>query len=297
MQVEWMQGCATALITPFRKDGSIDEDSFRLLVKRQIENGVKILVPCGTTGESATMTEAERLHVIRICIEVAHKDKAKVIAGTGSNNTAATIDFTRKVRELGADAALIVAPYYNKPSQEGLYAHFAEVARSVRDFPIVIYNVPGRTSCNISAETTLRLANDFENIVATKEASGNFSQIMQICAFRPRGFKVFSGDDAITLPLISIGADGLVSVVSNEFPKETSEMVEKALRGAWSSARRLHYKLLPLMEANFIEPSPAPCKFVMSQMGLCEENLRLPLVPISEPSRKKIKEILERIKL
>lgn len=296
MEVEWLRGCATALITPFRKDGSIDDDCFQSLVERQIKNGVKILIPCGTTGESATMSESERLHVIRMCVEVAHRHKAKVIAGTGSNNTAATIDFTRKVRELGADAALLVAPYYNKPSQEGLYTHFAEIAKSVKDFPLMVYNVPGRTSCNISAETTLRLANDFENIVATKEASGNFSQIMQICASRPKGFKVFSGDDAITLPLISIGADGLVSVVSNELPKETNAMVEKALSGAWSSARRLHYKLLPLMEANFIESSPAPCKFVMKEMGLCEENLRLPLVPISESSRLKLREILKGIK-
>jgi 4-hydroxy-tetrahydrodipicolinate synthase len=296
MEVEWMKGCATALVTPFRKDGSIDEDCFRSLVERQIKNGVKILVPCGTTGESATMTEQERLQVIKVCIEVAHKHKAKVIAGTGSNNTSATIDFTRKVRELGADAALVVAPYYNKPSQEGLYAHFAEIAKSVRDFPIMLYNVPGRTSCNISAETTLKLANDFGNIVATKEASGNFLQIMQICAKRPKGFKVFSGDDAITLPLISIGANGLVSVVSNEFPKETSAMVEKALSGAWTSARKLHYRLLPLMEANFIESSPAPCKFVMKQMGLLEENLRLPLVPVTETSRKKLLEVLKSLR-
>lgn len=297
MDVEWMRGCATALITPFRKDGSIDDDCFRALVERQIKNGVKLLVPCGTTGESATMSEAERLHVIKMCIEVAHKHKAKVIAGTGSNNTAATIDFTRKVRELGADAALVVAPYYNKPSQEGLYAHFAEIAKSVKGFPLMLYNVPGRTSCNISAETTLRLASDFENIVATKEASGNFSQIMQICSKRPKRFKVFSGDDAITLPLISIGADGLVSVVSNEFPKETAAMVDKALSGAWTSARRLHYKLLPLMEANFIESSPAPCKFVMKELGLCEEYLRLPLVPVTNASRAKLREILKSMKL
>jgi 4-hydroxy-tetrahydrodipicolinate synthase len=297
MQIEWMRGCATALVTPFHKDGSIDEECFRFLVERQIKNGVKLLVPCGTTGESATMTEKERIQVIKACIEVAHKYKAKVIAGTGSNNTSATIDFTRKVRELGADAALIVVPYYNKPTQEGLYAHFAEIAKSVKEFPIMLYNVPGRTSCNLAAETTIRLAKDFENIVATKEASGNFSQIMQILAKRPRNFKVFSGDDAVTLPLISLGADGLVSVISNEFPKETSSMVEKALAGAWTSARKLHYKLLPLMEANFIESSPAPCKFVMKQMGLLEENLRLPLVPVSENSRKKLSEVLKNLKV
>jgi len=295
MKLEWLRGCGTALVTPFRKDGSVDDACFRSLTERQIKNGVKILVPCGTTGEAVTMDENERLQVIKMTIEVAHKLKAKVIAGTGSNNTAATIDFTRKVRELGADGALVVAPYYNKPTQDGMFAHFGEIAKSVKGFPIMMYNVPSRTSSNIAAETTIRLAEKFENIVATKEASGNFSQIMDICARRPKNFRVFSGDDATTLPLISIGADGLVSVVSNELPKETSAMVEKALDGAWTAARKIHYKILPLMEANFIEASPAPCKFVMKEMGLLEENLRLPLVPISEPSRKKLREVLKEL--
>ncbi len=291
MKIDWMRGCGTALVTPFNKNGSIDDECFIKLVERQIKNGVKILIPCGTTGESVTMSESERLHVIKMTVEAARK-KAKIIAGTGSNNTAATIDFTRKARELGADAALVVAPYYNKPTQEGMSAHFAEIAKSVKKFPIMLYNVPSRTSSNISAETTLRLANEFENIAATKEASGNFSQIMEIVANRPKNFKVFSGDDATTLPLISVGADGLVSVCSNEIPKETSQMVENALKGAWTSARRIHYKILPLMEANFIEASPAPCKFVMKEMNLLEENLRLPLVSITESTRKKLREIL-----
>lgn len=296
MRLDWMLGCGTALVTPFKKDGSIDDDCFKSLVERQIKNGVKILIPCGTTGEAVTMSDEEKIHVIRMTIEVAHKLKAKVIAGTGSNNTAATIDFTRKVRELGADGALVVAPYYNKPTQEGMFAHFGEIAKSVKRFPIMIYNVPSRTASNISSETTLRLAEEFDNIVATKEASGNFSQIMEICQKRPKFFKVFSGDDATTLPLISIGADGLVSVVSNELPKETSQMVEKALDGAWTSARKIHYKILRLMEANFIEASPAPCKFVMSEMKLLEENLRLPLVPVTEPTRKQLREILKDLK-
>ncbi len=296
MRIDWMRGCATALVTPFRRDGSIDDDCFKSLVERQIKNGVKILVPCGTTGESVTMDDAERLHVIKMTVEVAHKLKAKVIAGTGSNNTAATIDFTRRARELGADAALVVAPYYNKPTQEGMLAHFSEIAKSVKKFPLMLYNVPGRTASNISAETTQKLAEKFENIAATKEASGNFSQIMEILAKRPKNFKVFSGDDATTLPLIAVGADGLVSVCSNEIPKETSQMVGKALDGAWTSARKIHYKILALMEANFIEASPAPCKFVMKEMGLLEENLRLPLVPITEPTRKKLKEILNDLK-
>lgn len=296
LKLEWMRGCGTALVTPFRKDGSIDDECFKKLVERQIKGGVKLLIPCGTTGESVTMSETERLHVIKMTIEIAHKHKAKVIAGTGSNNTAATIDFTRKVRETGADGALVVAPYYNKPTQEGMFAHFAEIAKSVKKFPIMIYNVPSRTSSNISAETTLKLAEQFENIAATKEASGNFSQIMEICAKRPKNFKVFSGDDATTLPLISIGADGLVSVCANEFPDLTSKMVEKALDGAWTAARKIHYKILPLMEANFIEASPAPCKFVMKEMGLLEENLRLPLVPVTESARKKLREILKELK-
>ena len=292
MKIDWLRGCGTALVTPFRKDGSVDEECFKKLVERQIKGGVKILIPCGTTGESATLTESERLRVIKLTIEVAREKKAKVIAGTGGNNTAATIDFTRQARELGADGALIVAPYYNKPTQDGLFAHFAEIAKSVREFPIMLYNVPGRTCSNISAETTLKLAETFENIAATKEASGNFSQIMEIIAGRPKNFKVFSGDDATTLPLISIGADGLVSVCANEIPDLTSKMVENALDGAWTSARKIHYKILPLMEANFIEASPAPCKFVMKEMNLLEENLRLPLVSATEPARKRLREIL-----
>ena len=289
IRFDWMRGCATALVTPFRKDGSLDEDCFRRLAERQIKGGVKLLVPCGTTGESVTMNEAERLTVIRASVEVAKKLKAHVIAGTGSNNTAATIDFTRKAREAGADAALVVAPYYNKPTQEGMFAHFSEIARSVKGFPIMLYNVPGRTSSNISAATTLRLAEKHENIVATKEASGNFAQIMEILKNRPKNFRLFSGDDAVTLPLISLGADGLVSVVSNELPKETSRMVENALKGAFTSARNIHYRILPLMEANFIESSPAPCKFVMKEMGLLEENVRLPIVPVTTPTREKLK--------
>ena len=295
IRIDWMRGCGTALVTPFKRDGSIDDKCFKSLVERQVKNGVKILIPCGTTGEAAAISDEEKLHVIRMCIETAHKLGGKVIAGTGSNNTAATIDFTRKVRELGADGALVVAPYYNKPTQEGMFAHFGEIAKSVKKFPVMLYNVPSRTASNIAAETCLRLANEYENIVATKEASGNFSQIMSIIQNRPKNFKVFSGDDATTLPLISIGADGLVSVCSNEIPKETSAMVENALKGAWTSARKIHYKILALMEANFIEASPAPCKFVMKRMNLLEENLRLPLVPITEQTREKLRDILENL--
>ncbi len=295
MKLDWMRGCGTALVTPFLVDGSIDEGCFRKLVDRQIKNGVKILIPCGTTGESATMSHAEDCRVIRMTVEIA-KGRARVIAGTGSNNTATAIENTRKARELGADGALIVAPYYNKPTQGGMFAHYSEIAKSVKRFPIMLYNVPGRTASNISAETTVRLAESFENIVAIKEASGNISQIMQIIAARPKNFRVFSGDDATTLPLIAVGADGLISVCANEIPKETADMVEKALDGAWTAARKIHFKILPLMEANFIEASPAPCKFVMKEMGLLEENLRLPLIQVTEPTQAKLREIMAGLK-
>ena len=297
MKIDWMKGTATALVTPFRKDGSIDDECFEKLVERQVKGGVKILVPCGTTGENVTMEADERLHVIKMTVKVAKRLKVHVIAGTGSNNTAATIDFTRRAREAGADAALVVAPYYNKPTQEGMFAHFSEIAKSVKGFPIMLYNVPSRTASNISAETTLRLAEKFENIVATKEASGDFSQVSHIIAGRPKGFKVFSGDDASTIPLIALGADGLVSVCSNEIPKETAKMVEHALNGSFHFARRVHYKILPLMEANFIESSPAPCKYVMKEMGLLEENLRLPLVPVTDATRKRLRDLMAELKL
>ncbi len=296
MKIDWMVGCATALVTPFKKDGSVDEACFTKLCERQVKGGVKIFVPCGTTGENVTMDEAERLKVIKLAVSVAKKLKAHVIAGTGSNNTAATIDFTRKAREAGADAALVVAPYYNKPTQDGMFAHYSEIAKSVKGFPIVLYNVPSRTASNISAETTLRLAAEFDNIVATKEASGDYSQIMKIIAGRTKNFKVFSGDDASTLQLIALGADGLVSVCANEIPKETSRMVEHALNGSFHFARKINYKILPLMEANFLESSPAPCKFVMKEMGLCEENIRLPLVPVTETTRKVLRDILNVLK-
>jgi len=295
MKTDWMRGCATAIVTPFKKDGRVDDECFNKLVERQIKGGVKVLVPCGTTGESATMSEAERLHVIKLAVEIAKKHGAHVIAGTGSNNTAATIDFTRKAREAGADAALIVAPYYNRPTQAGLFAHFSEIAKSVKDLPIMLYNVPSRTASNISAETTLDLAAKHANIVATKEASGNFAQIMQIIAGRKSGFKVFSGDDASTISLIALGADGLVSVCANELPKEMSKMVEHALNGSFHFARKIHYKLLPLIDGNFIESSPAPCKFVMKEMGLLEENLRLPIVPVTAETRAKLKAVIKSV--
>lgn len=291
MKLDWMRGCATALVTPFTSDGAIDEERMRALVDRQINGGVKLLVPCGTTGESATMSEDEDARVIALTIEVA-RGRAKVIAGAGSNSTAAAIDYSKRSQDAGADAALQVAPWYNKPTQEGLYAHFRAIAEAVPDLPIMLYNVPGRTSSNIAAQTTLRLARDCENIVAVKEASGNLSQIMEILRERPAGFSVLSGDDAVTLPLIALGGDGIVSVASNEIPDLMSRMTNLALDGNWKEARELHYRLLPLMEVNFIESSPGPVKAAMAIMGLLEENFRLPLVPITEKSRTRVSEVL-----
>lgn len=296
MKLDWMRGCATALVTPFKSDGSIDEERMRALVDRQINGGVKLLVPCGTTGESATMTEEEDARVIGMTIDVA-RGRAKVIAGAGSNSTASAIEYSKRARELGADALLQVAPWYNKPTQEGLYAHFHAIAEAVPDMPIMLYNVPGRTSSNIAAQTTLRLARDCENIVAVKEASGNLSQIMEVLRERPEGFSVLSGDDAVTLPLIALGAEGIVSVASNEVPDRMSQMTNLALDGKWDEARALHYRLLPLMEVNFIESSPGPVKAAMAMIGLLDENFRLPLVPITEKSRAKIREVITQLGL
>src|SRR5882724_3459561 len=245
MKVDWMRGCATALVTPFTADGAIDEERMLALVDRQVKGGVRLLVPCGTTGESATMTEAEDQRVIALTIEVA-RGRAKVIAGAGSNSTASAIEYSQRARDAGADAVLQVAPWYNKPTQEGLYAHFRAVAEAIPQTPVMLYNVPGRTSSNIAAQTTLRLARDCENIVAVKEASGDLTQIMGILRERPRNFRVLSGDDAVTLPLIALGADGIVSVASNEAPDLMTKLTDSALSGRWDSARELHYRLLPL---------------------------------------------------
>ncbi|MDQ1728071.1 MAG: 4-hydroxy-tetrahydrodipicolinate synthase [Pyrinomonadaceae bacterium] len=288
--IEWLRGCATALVTPFKSDGAIDEAALTRLIEYQLAGGVKLLVPCGTTGESATMTEAEDQRVIKLAIELA-QGRARVIAGTGSNSTAAAIENSKIAAGLGADAVLVVAPFYNKPTQAGLYAHFRALAEAV-DLPIVVYNVPGRTSCNIAANTTLRLARDCENIAAVKEASGNLSQIMEILRARPEGFRVLSGDDALTFPMIALGADGLISVAANEAPELMARLVELALAERWDEARALHYRLLPLLEVNFIESSPGPVKAALAMMNLIEENFRLPLVPIEATSRAALRTVL-----
>jgi 4-hydroxy-tetrahydrodipicolinate synthase len=291
ISVDWLRGCATALVTPFKSDGAVDVERLRSLIEYQIAGGVRVLVPCGTTGESATMTDEEDQLVIGTTVEVA-RGRAKVVAGTGSNATSAAIQYSQTARDLGVDGVLSVAPYYNKPTQEGLYAHFKAVAESVPGLPVVIYNVPGRTSSTIAAQTTLRLARDCENIVAVKEASGNLSLIMEILRDRPEGFRVVSGDDSFTLAIIALGGDGLISVASNEVPDLMSRMVDLALAGDWEEARALHYRLLPLMETNFIESSPGPVKAAMAMMGLLEENFRLPLVPVQEKSRVRLREVL-----
>ena len=291
LRVEWLRGCATALVTPFTKTGAVDEARMRALVERQIAAGVKLLVPCGTTGESATLSTEEQQRVIAITIAAA-KGKARVIAGVGNNNTAVTIERAKAARAAGADAALVVGPYYNKPTQAGFQAHYGAVAAAIPGFPVVLYNVPGRTGSNIAAATTLALAREVDNVVAVKEASGDLSQIMAILRGRPDGFKVLSGDDALTLAVIALGGEGIVSVASNEVPDLMSRMTDLALAGDWTAARALHYKLLPLMEGNFIESNPGPVKAAMAIMGLLEEQFRLPLVPVQEGTRARLKEIL-----
>ena len=291
VRAEWLRGCATALVTPFTTDGAVDEARIRALVERQIAGGVKLLVPCGTTGESATLSSDEQQRVIAITIAAA-KGKARVIAGVGNNNTAVTIERAKAARAAGADAALVVGPYYNKPTQAGFLAHYRAIAAAVPGFPVVVYNVPGRTGSNIAAVTTLDLAREVDNVVAVKEASGDLSQIMAILKGRPDGFKVLSGDDALTLAVIALGGDGLVSVASNEVPELMSRMTDLALAGDWTAARALHYQLLPLMEGNFIESNPGPVKAAMALMGLLEERFRLPLVPVQESTRARLKEIL-----
>ena len=294
MRVEWLRGCATALVTPFTKGGAVDEARMRGLVERQIAGGVKLLVPCGTTGESATLSSDEQQRVIAITVAAA-KGKARVIAGVGNNNTAVTIERAKAARTAGADAALVVGPYYNKPTQAGFQAHYRAIAAAVPGFPVVVYNVPGRTGSNIAAATTLALAREVDNVVAVKEASGDLSQIMAILRGRPDGFKVLSGDDALTLAVISLGGEGIVSVASNEVPDQMSRMTELALAGDWTAARALHYRLLPLMEGNFIESNPGPVKAAMALLGLLEEQFRLPLVPVQESTRARLKEILGQV--
>lgn len=278
-----LRGTLTALVTPFRRDGSLDWDSLRRLVEFQIAAGVDGLVPAGSTGESATLDTREKLELIARVVEWS-AGRLRVVAGTGTNDTRTTVMLTREAQRLGADAALIVCPYYNKPTQQGLYEHFRAVAEAV-ELPIVLYNVPGRTAVNMTAETQLRLAEEFPTIVATKEASGNLEQVMEILRSAPPRFAVLAGDDALALPIIACGGVGVVSVIANYAPKLFRECIQAALAGHWDRARELHYRLFPLMRLNFIESNPIPVKAVLAMMGLIEEAYRLPLTPLQPQHR------------
>ena len=289
------QGTATALVTPFKNDGSIDEAALRRFVDFQINGGVEALVPVGTTGENPTLNPSEQKRVIEIVIEQANK-RVKIFAGAGSNNTVEVIEKVRFAKESGADAALVVGPYYNKPTQNGYFQHFSAIANAV-DIPLIIYNVPGRTGGNIEAATMLRMAEEIPNVIMAKEASGNIAQIMEIARNMPKNFSLLSGDDALAYSIIALGGDGCISVVSNEVPKEYSHLLRLCLKGSWTEALQLHYRLLPLMNVNFIESSPIPVKTALSMMGMMEPTLRLPLVPLTEPSHIKLKSVLDDLKL
>ena len=284
-----LRGCGTALVTPFSQDGAVDENALRNLVAWQVESGIDFLVPCGTTGETPTLTHDEWLRVIDVTIEVA-AGRVPIVAGATSNSTQEAV---AKAKEVGArpgvNAILTASPYYNKPTQEGQYRHFRAIAEAV-DKPVILYNVPGRTSANLEPATLARL-NEVANIAGVKEASGNMSQIAEALNSVPESFLVFSGDDAITLPVIALGGVGIVSVASNEIPREMAEMTRAALSNDWHTARTIHRKYLPLMQANFIESSPLPVKAVLAMMGKIEEVYRLPLLPMRRDTRSKLQKI------
>jgi 4-hydroxy-tetrahydrodipicolinate synthase len=287
-------GCGTAMVTPFRRDLSLDEAALRRLVKRQIAAGINFLVPCGTTGESPTLTQEEHLRVVAITLEEA-KGKVPVLAGAGGYNTQHVIGTARECERLGADGILSVTPYYNKPTQEGLFQHYKAIAAAI-SLPIVLYNVPPRTNVNIEPATLRRLA-EIENIIGVKEASGNIAQMTQVIQQVPKEFVVLSGDDALTLPLAAMGGRGIISVVSNEIPAEMTRLAQLCLAGDFSSARALQRKYLPLMEVNFVETNPGPVKAAMAEMGLLEPVWRLPLVPPRPENAAKIRGVLESLAL
>jgi 4-hydroxy-tetrahydrodipicolinate synthase len=287
-------GTGTALVTPFRRDGSLDEPTLRALIKRQIDAGVDFLVPCGTTGESPTLTHEEHLHVVEIAVELA-KGRVPVLAGAGGYNTAEVIALARELAEIGADGILSVTPYYNKPTQEGLFQHYKAIAEAVT-LPIVVYSVQGRTGVNVEPATVRRLTG-IENIVGIKEASGNISQMAAILNAVPDDFNVLSGDDAITLPLIALGGRGVISVVSNEIPAEMARLTRLALEGDFSAAREIHRRVHALMEVNFVESNPGPVKTAMAQMGLLEPVWRLPLVAPKAENEARIRTVLESLDL
>jgi 4-hydroxy-tetrahydrodipicolinate synthase len=284
-----LHGCGTALITPFKQDQSLDEKALRQLVEWQITSGIHFLVPCGTTGETPTLSKAEWLRVIDITIEVA-AGRVPIVAGATSNSTADAVEKAKELgRRKGVDAILTASPYYNKPTQEGQYQHFRAIAEAVEK-PLVLYSVQGRTGVNIEPATLGRLAK-IPNIIAVKEASGNIGQIAEVFSHVPESFLVFSGDDAVTLPVISLGGVGIISVCSNEIPKEMSDLTSAALNNDWKKARALHKKFILLMQANFIESNPMPVKAVLAMMGRIEEVYRLPMVPMKKETRAKLQQV------
>jgi 4-hydroxy-tetrahydrodipicolinate synthase len=287
-------GCGTALVTPFRQDGSLDEATLRRLVRRQIDAGINFLVPCGTTGESPTLTRAEHLRVVEITLEEA-AGKTPVLAGAGGYNTHEVIELARELERMGANGILSVTPYYNKPTQEGLFQHYSAIAAAIK-IPIVVYSVQGRTGVNVEPATLARLAR-IPNIVGVKEASGNIGQMANVIQEVPSSFTVLSGDDSITIPLIALGGRGIISVVSNEIPAEMTQLAQACLRGDYDSARAIQRKYLPLMNVNFVESNPIPVKAAMAVMGLLEPVWRLPMCPPSAGSQEKIEKALETVGL
>jgi 4-hydroxy-tetrahydrodipicolinate synthase len=287
-------GVGTALVTPFTRAGEIDEPALRALVSRQVEGGVHFVVPCGTTGETPTLSADERERVIRMTVEIC-RGRVPVLAGVGGYDTAEVAATASAVEALGVQGLLSVTPYYNKPTQEGLFQHYAAIAART-SLPVIIYNVPGRTGCNVEPRTLARLA-AIPNIVAVKEASGNMTQICEVCRVVPDDFTVLAGDDAMALPAMAVGGRGVISVASNVVPDRMARLVNAALAGDFGAARDEHHALLPLMLVNFIESNPIPVKAALAMMGLCEEVYRLPMVPPSEASRTKIRQTLAELGL
>ncbi|HYE86434.1 MAG TPA: 4-hydroxy-tetrahydrodipicolinate synthase [Vicinamibacterales bacterium] len=287
-------GVGTALITPFTKSGALDEPAIQALAKRQIDRGIHFLVPCGTTGETPTLSAAERRRVVELVLEAAD-GKVPVMAGAGGYDTQEVVHTAREMQSIGVQGLLSVTPYYNKPTPEGLYAHFSKIAEAT-SLPILLYNVPGRTGCNIDAATCAKLAT-IPRVIGVKEASGNITQMVEICRAVPPDFLVLSGDDALTLPLMAIGGRGLISVASNVAPAAIAGMVEAAERGDFAAARQMHHQLVPLMLGNFIESNPGPVKYAMSVLGLCEEVYRLPVVSPRPASQERIRAFLKELKI
>jgi len=287
-------GCGTALVTPFTRSGSVDEAAVRRLGRRQIDAGTHFLVPVGTTGESPTLSLAERARIVELLADEAN-GSVPILAGAGGYDTIEVVHAVAEMKKAGADGILSVTPYYNRPTQEGLFQHYRAIAEST-SLPIVVYNVPGRTGCNIEPATVVRLAS-LPNIVGIKEASGNMTQMCEVCRLVPESFLVLSGDDAVTLPLMAVGGRGVISVVSNQMPAEMAQLVEAAERGDFKAARAIHTRIMPLMQINFVESSPGPVKAAMAMMGLIEETYRLPIVSPRAESKGKIGTVLKELGL